>query len=664
MDDAGSSTFLRRLADHARETPHRTALVLYEGESFRLWSYADLWVRVLRWGERWAEAAGPDRAGRVAFVVLPHGIELYAAFIGAMAAGLVPSMLPTPQVRQERDAWAKAQGQVIARARPAAIVAGAAEHRALGAQAGVAAVLEPEPFRPASPRFRPAEPATGDAAILQHSSGTTGLKKGVVLSFGQIDRHVGMVAEALGATGDDVWASWLPLYHDMGLVAALLTPLSLGAGVAALDPFAWVGDPMSFFRVVARHRATLAWAPNFAFAHWVRTRGDHPAVDASSLRALIDCSEPCRPETLARFSAAFEDCGITPERLACCYGMAEVVFAATQTPPGRAPRTLSLDAEALETGRRAAPARAGRRARALLSCGPPLPGVRLRIDAPEGSAGEILVKSPTRMSGYHADAPDAGALAGGWRRTGDVGLIDGGELFVCGRIKELLIVHGRNLYAGDIEAVVSALPGVKPGRAVALGLPDEETGTEELALMVEAVPGSDPRGLEAVVREGVRGAFGVSPRHVTVAAPGALAKSTAGKMSRADNLAKLKALLAERSAPPAPEAPVRDTDERASEPPESEASPIAPLLRAPDLRPADPLALVARALAECFGADAGQVEAATAPDHVPGWDSLGHTVLLLRLEALAGVRFGEAAAEARTAGDLAALIPDLEKAAA
>ena len=698
MDGAGDSTFLARVAGHAKRTPHRTALCLYRGDSFQLWSYGDLHARALRWGERLAEAAGPARRGEVAFVVLPHGIDLYAAFIGAMMAGLAPSMLPTPQVRQDRGAWAKAQSAVIARARPVALAAGAAERRALGGSAGDLPVLEPEPFRPAGPGFRALEPGRDDPALLQHSSGTTGLKKGVVLPFGHVDRHVGMLVEALGASGEDVWASWLPLYHDMGLVAAFLAPLSLGAGVVALDPFAWVAEPMSFFRAVARHRATLAWAPNFAFAHWARTRGDHPAVDASSLRALIDCSEPCRPETLERFAAAFADCGVTPDRLACCYGMAEVVFAATQTPPGSPPRTLTLDADALEGRRKAEAARPGRRSRALLSCGPPLPGVRLRIDAPDGSVGEILVRSPTRMSGYHAQTHDPAALAGGWRRTGDLGLLDEGELFVCGRLKELIIVHGRNLYAGDVEAAVSALPGVKPGRAVALGLADEDTGTEELAIMLEALEGSDRRGLEAVVRESVRGAFGVAPRHVVVADPGALVKSTAGKMSRADNLARLQALLAERIAPATPdvrakplpechpgrsEAESRDRGRRArpelldpgvplhsgrddGEPWEPAAVVQPPAPPPPD-PPADPpaadppgrepLALVARALAECFGADAGQVEAATAPDHVPGWDSLGHTVLLLRLEALAGVRFGEAAAEARTAGELAALLP-------
>ena len=642
MDGAGHATVVGRVAEHARRSPDRPALCLYEGEAFALWSYADLQARVLRWAERLTQAAPGDGAERVAFIVLPHGIDLYAAFLGAMSAGLAPSMLPPPQVRQDRAAWGEAQAAVIRRTRPVLLVAGDAERRALGEAAASLPVLAPEPCRPAGAGFRPAEPRPEAPALLQHSSGTTGLKKGVVLSFAQVDRHIDMVARRLDAGPADVVASWLPLYHDMGLLAAFLTPLSLGAGVVALDAFAWVADPMSLFRAVARHRATLAWLPNFAFAHLVRTRGDHPPVDASSLRALIDCSEPCRPHTLDRFAEAFADCGIAPQRLGCCYGMAEAVFAVTQTLPGRPPRTLTLDAAALDgPERRVAAAAPGARSRALLSCGPPLPGVQLRIDAPAGRAGEILVRSPTRMSGYHGGAPDPGALAGGWRRSGDMGLVDGGELFVCGRIKEMLIVHGRNLYAGDLEACVSALPGVKPGRAVALGIDDEETGAEELAIMVETEGDPDPSALQARVREAVRGAFGLSPRHVAVAARGTLAKSTAGKMSRADNLARLRALIAPPAAAPAP---IRTWEAVPPPPPPGRPTPRTPLV------------LVARALHECFGADAAQVEAATAPEHVAGWDSLGHTVLLLRLETLAGVRLGEAAAEARTAGDLAALL--------
>lgn len=639
LDHAGQRTLLQRLDGHAAKTPYRTFACLYRGEAFQVLTYGDLKTRADAWAARIAGAARPE-ASKVAFIVLAHGFDLYAAYLGAMRAGLRPSFLPPPSPRQDAALYAAAHARVIARTDPALIVAGAAERAALQPVSPPGMVfLEPGP-QPRQTDFAAAEPSIADLALLQHSSGTTGLKKAVALGFGQVDAHVGMVSAALAMGPGDIVASWLPLHHDMGLFAAFLVPLTLGASVVALDAQAWVADPMSLMRAVDRHRATLAWAPNFAFAHTARTRGAHPAVDLSSLRALIDCSEPCRPETLDAFAAAFADCGLTPDRLACCYGMAEVVFAATQTRPGVRPRALVLDAAALEEGRIAPAPREGR-TRRLLSCGPPLPGVALRIDAPYAWTGEVLVRSATQIEGYAtADTPDHAALPGGWRRTGDVGLIDGGELFVCGRLKEMLIVNGRNLYAGDVEAVVGGVAGAKPGRAVAMGIEDEPTGSEALAVMLEATSASvDEADLKRRVRAAVTGAFDVAVNTVAVAPPGWLVKSTAGKMSRAENLERLKALR----------------DDGVSSMPMDDLGVLTPVPCPSPIRQREE-SLVRQALADCFGVDPALITAETSPDDIAGWDSLGHTTLLLRLETLTGVRLTERAAEARSVGELDALL--------
>ncbi len=628
-------TALDRLDGHVRDRPGKAALILRRGDRFEAWSYADLAGRAARWAGRLAAAkdeAASDR--RVVLIVADHGIDTYAAFLGALAAGLTPGMLPPPTVRQPRDAYVETHRQVIARVRPLALVApeAAADPVASAAQ-GCAPVLSgPSGWLPAppSPRRSPDE-----TALLQHSSGTTGLKKGVALTFGQVDAHVTMLAQATGFCAHDVVASWLPLYHDMGLVTGLLAPLSLGASVVAIDPFAWVAEPATWLRAVAEHRATLAWLPNFAFAHLARTRPEGERFDLSCLRLLNDCSEPCRPETVERFLDAFAGDGIGPSQLGCCYGLAEVVFAATQTVPGRAPHMLELDAAALEEGRVAAPVGGGRRA-SLLSCGVPLPGVEVAIDAPPGFVGEIRVRSATAVDRYFEGKDrDPAVDADGWRRTGDVGLLEGGELFVCGRIKETIIVRGRNLYGGDIEAVVGAVPGVKPGRAAAVPLDDAEAGSETLGLLVEAVGELDGPGraaLERAIRAAVRERFDVGVAEIGIGPPGWLAKSTAGKVSRGENLQRLRALRPSEDDAPPP----------ADEEPGVVRLPLATLVET-----------VARALDECFGCDPAQVVAGTGPDDVPGWDSLGHTVLLLRLERATGLRLDEAAAAARTVGDLA-----------
>ncbi len=638
--DAGVATLLERFDGHVRERPSKCALVLRRGARFEAWSYADLARRTSRWAATFAGAAAEaDGHGRVVLVVADHTVDTYAAFLGAMRAGLTPGLLPPPRVRQPLEVYVEAHRQVIARTRPLRVVTPEAHAGPVRAAAqDVAPVLagalvdggEAAPCLARSP---------DETALLQHSSGTTGLKKGVALSFRQVDDHVAMLAGATGFGRADVVASWLPLYHDMGLFTGLVAPLTLGASIVALDPFAWVAEPATWLRAVAEHRATLAWLPNFAFAHLVRTRPEGERFDLSSLRLLNDCSEPCRPETVEAFLRAFADDGIGPGQIGCCYGLAEAVFAVSQTVPGRAPHMLELDAAALEEGRVAAPTAGRARRRTLLSCGVALPGVEIAIDAPPGFAGEIRVRSATAVDRYFgADGPDPAVDADGWRRTGDVGLIEAGELFVCGRIKETIIVRGRNLYGGDIEAAVSAVSGVRPGRVAAVPLEDVAAGSETLGLLVETIQElRDPasrQALERAIRAVVRERFDVGVAEIGIGPPGWLAKSTAGKVSRAENLERLRALRA----PDAPYSDVREDEE-----PGVVRLPLATLVET-----------VARALADCFGHDAARVVASDGPDDVPGWDSLGHTVLLLRLERATGLRLDESAAGARTVGDLAA----------
>jgi acyl-CoA synthetase (AMP-forming)/AMP-acid ligase II/acyl carrier protein len=642
----GRSTLLRRLDAHVRERPSKPFVLLYRGERFGVLTFADLATEAETWAARF-QAAAPQ-PGAVVFLVLRHGMDAYAAFLGAMRAGLTPAFLPPPSPKQDPALFWNAKRALFARTRPAAAVVGEADAGALAQASEPVAcplIVAEAPARLGNVAAL-CDPAPEAPALLQHSSGTTGLKKAVRLSFSQVDRHAGMVAAPLGFGPDDVVASWLPLYHDMGLMAAFLIPLTLGASVVALDPFAWTADPASLLRAVERHRATLCWMPNFAFAHLVRTRDPAARHDLSSLRALIDCSEPCRPETVDAFCAAFAADGITPEKIACSYGMAEAVFACTQTLPGQAPRRLTVDAARLERADEIAKAWPGGRAHSFLSCGPPLPGVDLRIAPRPGAAtptrgvpvGEIEVASAVLFDGYHhgGDAP-VDPPRDGWRKTGDVGFLHEGELFVCGRTLERLIVHGRTVFAGDVEAAVSEVPGVKPGRAVALGVHDEAAGGEEAYVMLEADgPLPDPADRETLaraVRRAVADRLDLALKGVEIGPPGWLAKSTSGKMSRADNLVKLQRLLAQ-GAPVAAPAPG----------PRPQPAP----------RPGVSVrGAVAQALAEGFGPDGAALGDDRGLGDVAGWDSLGHAILILRVEALLGVKAADAdMAAARTVGGL------------
>ncbi|TLM80401.1 MAG: fatty acyl-AMP ligase, partial [Actinobacteria bacterium] len=332
---------------------------------------------------------------------------------------------------------------------------------------------------------------------LQHSSGTTGLQKGVALSHRAVLRQLEVYAGALHIDpASDVIVSWLPLYHDMGLIASFLLPLLLGVKLVLMSPFDWVRAPYRLLQSISAHRGTLTWLPNFAYnfcAQKIRDR-DLLGVDLSCLRAVINCSEPCRAESHAAFAERFAGYGLHPAALMTCYAMAENVFAVTQAGLD-GPVTLDvIDRDALQIERVARPAPGdGRAAVTMVSNGRPLANVAVRIvdaggaDLPERAVGEIALRSDCMLSEYYhrPDATEQAFLPGGWYRTGDLGYLAGGELYVSGRMKDLIIVGGKNIYPQDIEAAASQVPGVHPGRVVAFGLFDEAAGTEEVALVAE-----------------------------------------------------------------------------------------------------------------------------------------------------------------------------------
>ena len=749
------TTLIEHLTRHARARSHKPFVVLQEGETFQVLSYGDLARESRLWAARLHAAPLPE-GRRVVVLVLPHGLDVYPAFLGAVRAGFLPAILAPPSPKQDAALHWAAHRALFERVKPAAAItwSGHAEALApLAAEFGAALVTRESPQ--ADPAPADATPGPARAALLQHSSGTTGLKKGVVLTHAQVGVHVDALARRLDLGCDDVVASWLPLYHDMGLVTGFLLPLVLGASVVTLDPFAWTADPASILRLIARHRATVSWTPNFGLAHLARTRDPGERHDLTSLKALIDCSEPCRPETVADFVRTFADSGIGADRIACCYGMAEVVFAATQTVPGAPPRVVRVDPERLDRDGVVAPVGDGpARSHAFLSCGTPLPGVRLRIDgAQEGEArsGEILVRSRTLFAGYHL-APELDAesmTADGWHRSGDIGFLHDGELYVCGRRKELIIVHGRNLYAGDIEALAGSTPGVKPGRAVALGVPDAASGSEACVILLEAGSALDADSeaeLARRVRERIEAALGLHVARIEVGPVGWLVKSTSGKMSRSGNLARLQARDAEHAsdddvgadarlpntpAPPAVSPYPPDVYAASAEPPagaparrggsswwrplvaaftpprplerlthigeawpiaapdpaaSSQAEALSDLIAAPtvaavaavepvqaapepdavahiaavapppDPDPPSPREAVALAVEQCFGLPAAAVHDALGPGDVGGWDSLGHTILMLRLERISRRTVGERVAAARTVGEIAAAL--------
>ena len=365
---------------------------------------------------------------------------------------------------------------------------------------------------------------------------------------------MGSYRGALGYRGTEVIASWLPLYHDMGLIACFMMPLVAGGTIVSLDAFEWVSKPIMLAAAIETYRAQWCWLPNFAFAHMARARRPSETHDLSSIRAFIICSEPCKAETFATFASTFADCGVRPEQLQVCYAMAETVFAVTQTPIGEPILPARFSSAGLMAGR-CEPAVEGEPAATFLPTGRPVRGMELRVcdmddnDLPDGQVGQIAARCDFLFSGYYRlPEATAEAFAGSWFRTGDLGFMLDGELYVTGRLKDVIIVHGKNIYAHDVEALVSGLEGVKPGRAVAVGAYNARMGSEDLVIICETDT-ADPdvsRQLQRMIRSSVEAHFGLSGVVAKLVASGWMLKTTSGKVSRKENLAKFLSERAER----------------------------------------------------------------------------------------------------------------------
>jgi acyl-CoA synthetase (AMP-forming)/AMP-acid ligase II len=533
-------TLLSALYANAAEGPYRPALLFVKRQTYVQFTYEDLLAETERWAARFAGLQ--LAAGSVVAIVLDHRIEMYPAFLGAMRAGLVPSFLPYPTPKQQPAAYWDAQAGLFERLLPGAVVTYGAllENLRRITQGFACELLDVDgDFPDVAAPLPPLEAVEGPRhlALLQHSSGTTGAKKGVALTFEAIRDQTEAHREALGALPSDRVVSWLPLYHDMGLCTAFLFPVALGSGIVSIDAFEWLARPALFLELIEHYRATHAWLPNFAFAHLVRTHDPARRYDLSSLRALVNSSEPCKPATFASFLATYEAHGLAPTALRCSYAMAEAVFACTLTRAGAAPKTLAVDAAELATGN-VVTAPAGRSAE-FLSCGKPLAGLELRIAAPNGAdVGEIQIRGRFVFDRYFRnEAATAAAFEHGWYRTGDTGFLYEGELYVCGRLKEMLIVHGQNFYANDIEAIVNGVAGVKPGRTAVFGRYDETTASEEAVVLAEsdALDEAGRADLARAIRAAVYDGLALTVRHVELFPAGALVKTTSGKMSRAEN---------------------------------------------------------------------------------------------------------------------------------
>ncbi len=549
--------FTSVLRDFYEREPDRVSVTLQHPNQpdFHI-SYRELIERSNDYAVEYARVG--VKPGDVVILILQHGKDLVYSFWGAVLLGAIPSMMPFLTEKLSPERYRTDLSALFSHSHPTGVVtypefetdmkALVAEHE--GSCHVFIADRIPQQDKVDFASLPGAQAKEDEIVLLQHSSGSTGLQKGVALSHRAIFNHLNSYGASINLTRDDVIVSWLPLYHDMGLIACFLLPILRGVPVVQMSPFDWVRAPYRMLRAISDYRGTLTWVPNFAYnfcAQKIRDR-DLEDLDLSSWRASINTSEPVRFKSHEMFFERFKGFGLRFETLQTSYGMAENVFAATQNDLTKLPYVEDVDRESFTTDRVARPAYGGRPAIQMMSCGQPIPETVIRIvddkghDLPERHIGEIVLKSTCMLNEYYnrPDLTKKAFLPGGWYMSGDYGYMFNGEIFVAGRKKDMLIVGGKNVYPQDLETLACEVPGVHPGRTVAFGMFDETQGTEEVVIIAE-VDNNDEAEHERVsdeIRKHVTKNSAIAVRYVRVVGPKWVLKTSSGKVARAANKEK------------------------------------------------------------------------------------------------------------------------------
>ncbi len=477
-------------------------------------------------------------------LVLPAGLDFVSALFGCFYAGALAVPLPPP------DPLKPAAG-LTQLARVARDAGARLAFSAGGVASGEAPLVWLDPRAAdasAADAWSAAEPKAAAPALVQYTSGSTSAPKGVVVRHSNLIANARAIQAVFGVSQGSRGVSWLPPHHDMGLMGGILEPLLIGASTALMPPQAFLQRPLRWLKAITRLQATTCGGPNFAYDLLARRvpEAAKAELDLSSWSVAFCGAEPVRAETLDDFARAFAACGFRREAFLPCYGLAEATLMVTGERASSLPDVLSLDAGALETGRfaRAAPG-AGRR---LVGCGRPAQGVTVvivhpesRAPMPEGSVGEVWVRGPGVAAGYWND-PEATRRCfdarledgdGPFLRTGDLGFLSRGELVPTGRLKDLIIVRGRNLYPQDLEATLErAHPAVRAGRAVAFAASAADGERLVVACEVNRRAKQPPAEIAEALRRAVAAEHDVLPHAVVLLEPGTLPRTPSGKPRR------------------------------------------------------------------------------------------------------------------------------------
>lgn len=509
------------------------------------------------------QALGLKKGDRVA-LILPTNEDFVLSFFGAIRAGIVPVPIYPPLGLGQLQSYLDNTRHIVAKSGARALVTSSKIKRLLGTVQESCPALEEvvavEGIRESLEPLKPEKITLDDPAFLQFTSGSTSRPKGVTLTHGNLAANIRCIMEdGLQIREEDVGISWLPLYHDMGLIGFVLAPLFHRVPIVYLSPLLFLKRPVSWFQAFTRHKGSIAYAPNFAYALCVKRirAADLEGLDLSSWRVAGCGAEPIRPETLEAFTSTFGKIGFKPQALLPSYGMAESSLAVAFTELGEGMKTFTVDGQTLWGEGIAKPVgEDDEGAIRLVSCGPAFPSHQIGIfDAgrdegagdpeskhplPEGRVGEIRIAGPSVMRGYWEDIEKTTeARAGAYLRTGDLGFLWQGRLYICGRSKEVVIVNGRNYYPQDMEWEASKVPGVRKGNVIAFGARDPSGVERDRERVIIAFELQDAAMLEKAqeyvqkVRAAVQEGMALTLDDAVPLAPGTLPKTSSGKLQRA-----------------------------------------------------------------------------------------------------------------------------------
>ncbi|MGE5616487.1 MAG: AMP-binding protein [Bacillota bacterium] len=542
-----ASTLIDALRHHVDARPRRTHVIVLddEGAEDRI-AYGALFDEAQTVARSLAGRGVGDGA-RVA-IMLPTSREFFTLFVGVLMAGAVPVPIYPPTGRAIEE-HLRRQSLILANCAAAVLVAPPEAHTAARALRSLvpslvdivmpAELAQPREAALASP------PSANDLALLQYTSGSTGDPKGVMVTHANLLANVRAMGRTVRATANDVFVSWLPLYHDMGLIGAWMGALYFAFPLVVMSPMAFVNRPARWLQALHRYRGTISSAPNFAYEICASRLAEEElaGLDLSAWRLAFNGSEPVSADTLERFARRFEPHGLRRTALTPVYGLAECAVGLAFPPLERGPRIERIDRGGLlrdGEARLAAPGDAA--ALAIVACGMALPGHEIRVIGGDGRElaerleGRIQFRGPSATSGYFRNPARSRELFdGGWLDTGDLGYVADGELFITGRAKDVIIRGGQHIHPQEIEAAVGGVPGVRRGCVAVFGVADAVTATEKVVVLAETrlVDDTACSTLRAAIGAAVVSTAGAPADEILIVPPHAVPKTPSGKIRRA-----------------------------------------------------------------------------------------------------------------------------------